>query len=59
MTYDEVVSDRHFRALYQIRVQRDKEQRLLALEELGILTRDDEGKWRYSDAFLAWLFEES
>jgi hypothetical protein len=29
-----------------------------ALEELGILAREDDGGWRYSDAYLSWLFEE-
>jgi hypothetical protein len=31
---------------------------MAALEELGILTQDADGNWKYSSAWLAWLFEE-
>lgn len=36
----------------------DKEDRLEALEEMGILSLDQEGHWKYSNAFMAWIFEE-
>lgn len=59
MTYQEAQQDRILQILWEKRGDRDREQRLLALEELGILTKDQDGNWRYSNAFLAWLFEES
>lgn len=59
MTFDQARQDNILQVLWQKRGDRDREQRLAALEELGILTQDADGNWRYSDAFMAWLFEES
>lgn len=36
----------------------DRDDRLAALEELGVLEMDEDGKWRYSSAWMSWLFEE-
>jgi hypothetical protein len=46
-----------FQELWQRRSDDDRETRMSALRELGVLEQD-EGRWRYSDAFLSWLFEE-
>ena len=48
-----------FQELWQFRSGPDRNERLAALEEMGVLEQDDEGRWRYSDAWLAWLFEEN
>lgn len=57
-TYQDVTQDRVFQLLWDLRAGSDREQRLLALEELGILEKDEDGHWRYSQAFMSWLFEE-
>jgi hypothetical protein len=59
VSFAEASQDRRFQGLWRDRNTADKDVRMGALEELGILERDEDGGWRYSDAYLAWLFEEN
>jgi hypothetical protein len=52
-------SDPDFQEYWLDRLQgEDKETRLDALKKLGILTVDQDGNWKYSNAFMAWIFED-
>jgi hypothetical protein len=57
ITYGEAASSPTFQRLWERRRDADRETRLEALREMGVLVREDDGNWRYSDAFMAWLFE--
>jgi hypothetical protein len=59
MNFQTASQDAKFQALWKDRSTADKDVRMGALEELGILERDEDGGWRYSKAYLSWLFEES
>lgn len=59
LTFQQAASDSTLQMLWKFRRDRHRDTRLAALEELGILEKTDDGQWRYSDAFMAWLFEES
>ncbi len=51
-------NDERFQELWEARNSSDdKQKRLEALEELGILSVDQQGNWKYSNAFMAWIFE--
>lgn len=58
MTFQQAASDDTLQMLWRFRRDPDRNTRLAALDELGILERDKDGQWRYSQAFLAWLFED-
>jgi hypothetical protein len=59
LTFQQAASDPNLQMLWRFRRDPHRDTRLAALDELGILERGDDGQWRYSDAFLSWLFEEN
>jgi hypothetical protein len=56
--YQAAASDPRFQELWQLRSVKDHDTRMKALEDMGVLELDEDGRWKYSNAYMTWLFEE-